>query len=172
MSEGATLSGLSLVMIADRAGISRNSLYRRWKTKEALYLDVLASINRPLPTLAGESARADVIELLGVLVERTLDQRVNSMLRALNVEAAAFPDLHRSYYRDMVAPRRQVMDDALRRGVASGEIGSDFDVDVISEVLVSPILARLARGETQDLDPREFSELITSVVFAGATPRS
>ena len=35
---GATLSGLSLSAIAERAGVSRNSLYRRWKTKEALYL--------------------------------------------------------------------------------------------------------------------------------------
>ena len=49
---GATLSGLSLVTIAKHAGVSRNSLYRRWKTKDALYLDVLDSINRPLPEFA------------------------------------------------------------------------------------------------------------------------
>jgi AcrR family transcriptional regulator len=171
VGEGATLSGLSLVTIADRAGISRNSLYRRWKTKEALYLDVLASINRPLPELAGRSARQDVIELIAVLVERTLDRRASQMLRALNAEAEAFPDLHRRYFRDIVAPRRRAMNDALCRGVASGEIRSDVDVDLISEVLVSPILARLARGETDGLDPRETSERITSLVFAGATPR-
>jgi AcrR family transcriptional regulator len=33
VSTGATLSGLSLVAIAKHAGVSRNSLYRRWKTK-------------------------------------------------------------------------------------------------------------------------------------------
>jgi AcrR family transcriptional regulator len=172
VGEGATLSGLSLVTIADRAGISRNSLYRRWKTKEVLYLDVLASINRPLPELAGHSAREDVTDLLAVLVERTLDRRASQMLRALNAEAEAFPDLHRRYFQDIVAPRRRAMNDALCRGVASGEIRSDVDVDRISEVLVSPILARLARGETDGLDPREMSEWVTSLVFAGATPRA
>ena len=49
VSDGATLSGLSLVTIAKTAGVSRNSVYRRWKTKDELYLDVLASINRKLP---------------------------------------------------------------------------------------------------------------------------
>jgi AcrR family transcriptional regulator len=72
---GATLSGLSLSAIAEHAGVSRNSLYRRWKTKEALYLDVLASVNKPLPELAGRSARQDVAEMLALLVERTLDRR-------------------------------------------------------------------------------------------------
>jgi AcrR family transcriptional regulator len=36
VAAGATLSGLSLVTIAKHAGVSRNSLYRRWKTKDAL----------------------------------------------------------------------------------------------------------------------------------------
>ncbi len=172
VGQGATLSGLSLVTIANHAGISRNSLYRRWKTKEALYLDVLASINKPLPEPKRHSAREDVTQLLAALVERTLDRRASRMLRALNAEAEAFPDLHRRYFQDIVAPRRNAMNDALHRGVDSGEIRSDIDVDLISEVLVSPILTRLSRDDIDGLDPTETSERIISLVFAGATPRS
>src|SRR5579871_6619588 len=70
---GATLSGLSLVTIAEHAGVSRNSLYRRWKTKDELYLDVLDAINQPLPDVEGPSARQDIAAQLAVLIERTLD---------------------------------------------------------------------------------------------------
>ncbi len=171
ISDGATLSGLSLVTIAKTAGVSRNSVYRRWKTKDALYLDVLESINRNLPALAGHSAREDVTALLAALIERVLDKRASHMLRALNAEADAFPELHRRYFKEIVAPRRDAMNQALSRGMASGEIRSDVDPDALSEVLVSPVLARMAAGNTEDLDPAQTSRNIVSLVFAGAQPR-
>jgi AcrR family transcriptional regulator len=171
VSAGATLSGLSLSAVAEHAGVSRNSLYRRWKTKEALYLDVLASVNKPLPELTGRSARQDVAQLLAVLVERTLDRRASVLLRALNAELDAFPELHRRYFREVVAPRRKAMNQALQRGIASGEVRPDIDVDLVSELLVSPVLTRMTRDETADLDPVGTSERITALVFAGIAPR-
>jgi AcrR family transcriptional regulator len=171
VSDGATLSGLSLVTIAKTAGVSRNSLYRRWKTKDALYLDVLESINRNLPELHGRTAREDVTALLAVLIERVLDKRASHMLRAMNAEADAFPELHRRYFKEIVAPRRDAMNRALSRGIASGEIRPDIDVDILSDVLVAPVLARMASGKTEDLDPGQTSRNIVALVFTGAQPR-
>jgi len=171
VSDGATLSGLSLVTIAKTAGVSRNSLYRRWKTKDALYLDVLESINRSLPELHGRSAREDVTALLAVLIERVLDKRASHMLRAMNAEADAFPELHRRYFDEIIAPRRDRMNQAVSRGIASGEICPDIDPDLLSEVLVGPVLARMASGNTEDLDPAQTSQSIVALVFAGAEPR-
>jgi AcrR family transcriptional regulator len=168
---GATLSGLSLSAIAERAGVSRNSLYRRWKTKEALYLDVLAGVNRPLPELAGRSAREDVTDLVAVLAERAEDRRASVLLRALNAELGAFPDLHKRYFAEVVGPRREAMYQALQRGIASGEIRADIDIDLVSELLVSPLLARMSRGEAEDPDPVRTSQRITALVFAGIAPR-
>jgi AcrR family transcriptional regulator len=171
ISDGATLSGLSLVTIAKTAGVSRNSVYRRWKTKDALYLDVLESINLSLPELPGSSASEDVTALLAVLIERVLDKRASHILRALNAEADAFPELHKRYFEEIVAPRRDAMNEAVRRGIASGEIRQDVDPGMLSEVLVSPVLARMAAGNTDDLDPGQTSRDIVALVFAGARPR-
>lgn len=104
VAAGATLSGLSLVTIAEHAGVSRNSLYRRWKTKDALYLDVLDAINRALPEFTGPSVREDLAAYLAELIRRTLDPRAAAVLRALQAEAAAFPELHRRYFDEIVAP--------------------------------------------------------------------
>ncbi|MGH3193326.1 MAG: TetR/AcrR family transcriptional regulator, partial [Streptosporangiaceae bacterium] len=168
---GATLSGLSLSAIAERAGVSRNSLYRRWKTKEALYLDVLAQVNRPLPELSGRSARDDVTDLVAVLAERAGDRRASVLLRALNAELETFPGLHKRYFAEVVAPRREAMSQALQRGIAAGEIRADIDIGLVSELLVSPLLARMSRGETEDSDPVRTSHRITALVFAGIAPR-
>src|ERR1700722_9631354 len=152
ISTGATLSGLSLVAIAERAGVSRNSLYRRWKTKDELYLDVLTTINQPLPEFNSPTAREDLTAHLDILVQRTLDHRASSMLRAVLAEAATFPELHHRYFTEIVTPRRESMYRVIRRGIANGEIRPDIDIALVNQLLVSPILARMSSGATDDLD--------------------
>jgi AcrR family transcriptional regulator len=167
VSTGLSLSGLSLVTIAEHAGVSRNSLYRRWKAKDDLYLDVLASVNRPLPDSEGPSARSDLVEQLARLVERTVDVRSSAMLRALNAEAHAFPALHRRYFEEVVTPRREAVYRIIRRGIALGEIRPDIDVAFVNELLVGPILARLASGDIKGLHPRKTPQRIVDLVFCG-----
>ena len=171
VSAGATLSGLSLVTIAEHAGVSRNSLYRRWKTKDDLYLDVLDSLNRPLPEVGETTAREDLAGLLAVLIERTLDTRAGSMLRAMLAEEATFPELHRRYFEEVVTPRREVMHRVIRQGIAAGEIRPDIDVAFVNEMLVAPILARLGSGVTGDLDPKETSRRIVDLIYGGIQAR-
>jgi AcrR family transcriptional regulator len=171
ISGGATLSGLSLVTIAAQAGVSRNSLYRRWKTKDDLYLDVLDAINQPLPSFESPTAREDLAAHLAVLIERTLDPRASAMVRALLAEAHAFPELHRRYFSEIVTPRREAMYRILRRGMARGEIRSDVDVAFANEMLVAPILAHATSGAAQDLDPDRTSRLIVDFVYDGIRTR-
>jgi AcrR family transcriptional regulator len=171
VSTGATLSGLSLVTIAERVGVSRNSLYRRWKTKDELYLDVLDSINKPLPPTDGPTVRDSLAAQLAVLIERTLDRRAGSMLRALLAEAAAFPGLYRRYFEEIVTPRREAMYGIIEQGIASGEIRPGTDPAFVNEVLVGPILARMGSGVTEDLDPQETSRRIVGLLYDGIRGR-
>src|ERR1700744_2100651 len=167
ISAGATLSGLSLVTIAEQAGVSRNSLYRRWKTKDELYLDVLDAINRPLPKPDAPTARDNLAAQLAILIERTLDKRAGSMLRALLAEATTFPELYRRYFEEVVTPRRKVMYRLIERGIASGEIRPGTDVEFVNEILVGPVLARMGSGTTGDLDPAITSRRIVDLVYDG-----
>jgi hypothetical protein len=56
-------------------------------------------------------------------------------------------------------------------GTASGEIRADIDPDILSEVLVSPVLARMASGNRDGPDPERTSRGIVALVFAEAQPR-
>jgi len=171
VSAGATLSGLSLVTIAEQAGVSRNSLYRRWKTKDELYLDVLDAINRPLPDFDGPTARDNLAAHLALLIERTLDKRASSMLRALLAESGAFPELRRRYFDEIVFPRREAMYRIIRQGIASGEIRPEVDVAFVNEMLVGPILARMGSAAVGDLDPEQTSRRIVEFAYDGIRVR-
>jgi AcrR family transcriptional regulator len=171
VSAGATLSGLSLVTIAEHVGVSRNSLYRRWKTKDELYLGVLDAINKPLPQPDGPTVRDDLAAQLAILIERTRDQRAGCMLRALVAEAGAFPELYRRYFEEIVTPRRKVMGRLIRQGIASGEIRPGIDVAFVNEMIVGPILARMGSEATDDLDPEEMSRRIIDFAYEGIQAR-
>jgi AcrR family transcriptional regulator len=171
VANGATLSGLSLVAIAGHANVSRNALYRRWKSKEDLYLDVLSSIGPPHSEVSHGSAFDDIADHLESLIRRTLNRRSNQMLRALNAEAETFPKLYRLYFEEIVAPRRNAMNEALERGIDSGELRSDIDVPFLTDLLTAPVLVRMFRGDIESLDPKMTSRQITSFVFSGAMPR-
>ena len=60
---------------------------------------------------------------------------------------------------------------ALQRGIAAGEVRPDIDIDLVSELLTAPLLARMAHGETDGLDPVKTSERIAGLIFTGITPR-
>jgi AcrR family transcriptional regulator len=171
VSAGATLSGLSLVTIAEHAQVSRNSLYRRWKSKDELYLDVLDAINKPLPEFDRPTARDNLAAHLAILIERTLDKRAGGMLRALLAEAGAFPELYRRYFEEIIAPRRDTMYRLIRQGVASGEIRPDIDVAFVNEMLVGPILARMGSGAIEDLDAEKTSQRIIDFAYDGIRAR-
>ena len=93
------------------------------------------------------------------------------MLRALLAEAGAFPELHRRYFAEIVTPRREIMYRLIRRGIAAGEIRADVDVELVNEMLVGPVLARMGSGATAGLDPEETSRRITNLVFDGIRAR-
>jgi Tetracyclin repressor-like, C-terminal domain len=93
------------------------------------------------------------------------------MLRALLAETAAFPELHRRYFAEIVTPRRESMYQIIRRGIANGEIRPDIDVALVNQLLVSPILARMSTGATHDLDPSTTSHNIVEAIYNGIQAR-
>ncbi|MEU5423755.1 TetR/AcrR family transcriptional regulator [Streptomyces sp. NPDC020667] len=162
---------LSMERIAREAGVGKATLYRRWAGKEELMLDVLRSMDDAVPELPGTSARDDLVVLLELLRRRGLAKRSSAVLRTVISQVQAHPRLWKEYHRTVILARRATVRTVLRRGVATGELRSDLDVQLLSDLFVSPMLSRAMFDEWEDL-PEGLAEEIVDAVMEGARPRA
>lgn len=127
--------------IADRAGVSRSTVYRRWPDLPRLYYEAFAHLARrssPQPT--GDADR-ELLHYLEDYADRLNDPTYGSVLVAL-IEAA---------WRDpaLAELRRRVFDEGssraamiLRAGVRAGRLRADLDLRAALDAVVAPFLYR------------------------------
>lgn len=142
LEERVPISELSIERIARTAGVGKATIYRRWEGKEALFLDVVRSMEPVDPPLPGTSLRDDLVAMVEMLRRRGLAKRSSALLYNVFAQMQSYPKLWDMYHRTAVLPRRQLMDDVLRRGIDSGEIRADVDFELLGDLFVGPMLVR------------------------------
>ncbi|MDT0549502.1 MULTISPECIES: TetR/AcrR family transcriptional regulator [Streptomyces] len=171
IEEGATIGELSIEGIAREAGVGKATLYRRWSGKDALMIDVLRSLEEPSPRPDGVSVRDDLVTILELMRRRGLAKRNSALLRTVLTQMHANQKLWRTYDEHVIAARREVLREVLRRGVASGEIRDDLDIDLLADLFTGPMLARAILQEWKAL-PEGLAESIVDTVLEGVRPRA
>ena len=136
------VDGVRCEDVAARAGVGKATLYRRWPGKEDLLIAAFASLKTPLPQGSGESARADLTAMLDVMSKDADDPRYARQFALLHGEGQRYPRLVARYKEQVVEPRRELIRSALRRGIASGELRPDTDVEIAMLTLTGAVMAR------------------------------
>ncbi|MFF4216310.1 TetR/AcrR family transcriptional regulator [Streptomyces nondiastaticus] len=170
LEEGVPLGELSMERIAREAGVGKATVYRRWAGKEALMLDVMRSLEHDAPELAGESVRDDLVTLLETLRRRGLAKRSSAVLRTVLAQIKAHPELWREYHEKVVRVRREAVHAVLRRGAATGELRADLDVELMGDLIVSPMLSRAMFHDRAEL-PEDLPGRIVDAALEGIRPR-
>ena len=147
------LRGLSMEAIAARAGVGKATIYRRWKSKEALFAEAIASIAFTPEVPDTGSVRGDFEAASGAAVGRMAPEAFRVLPR-LMADAADDPELLEALQAALVRPRRAAIGAVLRRGIERGELRADIDVDLVSDMLMGPLIARvlLSGGDPRALD--------------------
>ena len=161
--------GLCIEQVAARAGVGKATIYRRWPGKEDLLLDAIAALKVPLPEPAGRSAREDLVTLLGAMCQETADPRRARQFALLLGEGAKYPRLMARYVETVLEPRREVIREVLRQGIASGELRPGLDVDAALFMLIGAVVAR--RGHEQHAVPPDYAERIVDELLRGLAAR-
>jgi AcrR family transcriptional regulator len=163
------VDGVCVEAVAARAGVGKATIYRRWSSKEDLLLAALGSLKRPLPAPRGESVREDLVELLEAVVRDANDPRHVRQFAMLHGEAEAYPRLMARYAETVVEPRREVIRSVLRRGVETGELRADIDIEIAMLALTGAVMAR---GKHDPRPPApEFAAQIVGELLRGLAPR-
>jgi AcrR family transcriptional regulator len=140
-------AGLCIEKVAARAGVGKATIYRRWPGKEDLLLDAIACLKAPLPEPRGQTVRDDLLALIEAMCQQFADPCHMREFALLLGEGAAYPRLMARYTETVIEPRREVIRTVLRRGVATGELRADIDVDAALFMMVGAVLARSRYGD-------------------------
>jgi AcrR family transcriptional regulator len=159
------LSAVSMDAVAERAGVSKATIYRWWPTKETLALDALYTewaAARPHPRDTG-SLRGDLLSLLRPWARLAGSRPYGRVVAALLTEAQTDPVFAAEYRERFVEPRRQQAREIFRRAIERGEIPADTKVEVALDLLYGPLYHRLLHGHAP-LNDRFVREVIDMVL--------
>jgi AcrR family transcriptional regulator len=169
LSEEAGVAGVSIEAVAARAGVGKTTIYRRWPNKEALIVDALAAIKHPIPDLAGRSVREDLLALVRAVGSEQENKHTRCVWNVLG-SAEKHPGLLEKYRQEVIRPRRDVFRRVLRRGIETGELRSDIDIEVALSLLIGAMTMRARALAPLDTTPEDFADKVVDTVLRGLLP--
>ncbi len=156
-------SGFSIERLAQNAGVSKASIYRRWNSKGELLLGLYVhDIVEPVPSPPGDDVFDALEEYLQLSVMRLTSQSWKNALRTIVAEAQTDPKLAELLRLRLVFPRRQAARSVLERGMADGQISDRIDMEMALDLLFGPLWYRLL-FEHLEFDRAFVSALITEL---------
>jgi AcrR family transcriptional regulator len=139
-------TAVTMERIAERAGVSKATIYRWWPNKAAVmtdsFLELMVPDTSPLDT---GSAREDLkLRLRGLA--HVLAGRSGRFVAALIAESQTDPEVAEALRTQWISVRRRETRPLLRRGIERGELRSDLDLEVAIDALYGPVYWRMLTG--------------------------
>jgi AcrR family transcriptional regulator len=131
--------------IAAVAGVGKQTIYRWWPSKSAVIMDALIELTDPEPVETPDSTR-EAIRLQMRRVARMFASRQGQLIREVVADAQGDLDLAEDFRRRFFAHRRERGAATIARGISSGELRADLDIDDALDVLYGPLWLRLLVG--------------------------
>jgi AcrR family transcriptional regulator len=161
-------AGMSMEAVAEAAGVGKTTVYRRYRDKADLVTAAIASMPGLNELPESGDTRADLLELLRRILRSK--ERVQSMrlLGTLWAEEERNPELVRLFRERVIAPRRSMMIEVLRRGQERGEVRDDVDPSLVIEMLVGAHFARQFNGAPF---PRDWAGQVVDTIWPAIEKR-
>ena len=144
---------LRLEHVAARAGVGKSTIYRRWRSKEALTLELLLDLAGPhLEIRDVGDTRAELVAAVRNPLRAITTTPFGPVIRAMMSQIAGNPAIGDAFRSTVVAQRRAEIARVIERGVARGDLRPDADPSVATELLAGPVYFRLVFGGALDED--------------------
>ncbi|MEO3758923.1 TetR/AcrR family transcriptional regulator [Mycobacterium sp. B14F4] len=145
---------VSMDRVANRAGVGKQTVYRRWSSKAPLVAEAIMDAYRAgggleLPD-TGDLA-ADLKSWLTGHISALASAESSAMIRALAAAAAEDRRDGEALYRQLTGPQRDAVLQRLRSSADAGQIRRDADLAGVADAIIGTILYReLARQGDSD----------------------
>jgi AcrR family transcriptional regulator len=157
---------LTIDEVAQRAGVSKTTIYRRWPTKgtlvfEAFAADFLARV--PGPDTG--SLRGDLLASLRAWIRVNKGTVKGRTLVGLIAEVQRDPELAEIWREGVIGPVRAQHRTIVERAIERGEVLPDVDPDVVLDLIYGAAYHRLLQSHLPLSD--RFAQDVVDTVVAG-----
>lgn len=130
--------------IAERAGVSKQTIYKWWGSRAALCMEAYsvrtaARFTEP----SGGPVREQLTALLAETCRVLRQDNNGAIVAGFIAEAQADPELAAELRDVLIASRRRAVKAVLARGIEAGELRPDLDVSLAIDLMYGPVWYRL-----------------------------
>jgi AcrR family transcriptional regulator len=131
--------------IAARAGVGKNTIYRRWAAKNDLVIDAFShfTADLELPAGPGDDVYSRLLEYARSLARLYADPLASRLIPGLLGELQRDPAFADAYAERVVKPLRDPVVALLELARERGELRADADPDQIADMLLGPGFVRM-----------------------------
>jgi AcrR family transcriptional regulator len=136
---------LSIEAVARRAGVGKTAVYRRWDSKLAMVLEVVAAVASPglaLPDMG--SLVADLEALLRFAGRALRHPLASQIIPDLLAEAARNEQIATTLHETLAGYEHAIGVLLVERAVTRGELAGDVPADLAVDLVIGPLYWRLA----------------------------
>ena len=135
------ISKVTMEGVAQRAGVSKASLYRRFPTKWDMAKAAVERMRQESPVIPLEgSAYERLLYLMEATRTSIQGSRYGRIMLAVISTSHEHPELAQLVYNRILQPRRMRVREILEQGIEAGEFPSTLNIDVAMPTLIGPML--------------------------------
>lgn len=157
--------------IALRAGVGRNTIYRRWRSKEELIADALRELTTDISAWAEDDLYSLLLHWLREFSRTFSDPLYGRLLAGVLGELQRNPVFADVYADRVVRPRREALRTRLTEARDRGELRPDADVELVADMLGGALLVRLLPLGLPAAD-QSYPEELLETIWRGIAPQS
>ncbi|MCX5199661.1 TetR/AcrR family transcriptional regulator [Streptomyces sp. NBC_00249] len=159
-------SRMSIEGVARRAGVGKTAVYRRWKSKLHLVLDLIGAFAADgLPVPSTGSLYGDVRALLEVMSHVLRHPVASAVIPDLLVEAARNPEIAEAVRGALLDGQRRMAEGIVAEAVTRGELPPGLDPSKALDLALGPLYWRQVIIE--DPVPPAYLDTLAHQVVAG-----
>ena len=157
--------------IALRAGVGRNTIYRRWRSKEELIADALRELTSDFDPSGDEDLYSALLSWLGDFARTFSDPLLGPLFASVLGELQRNPVFADVYADRVVRPRRQALLERHTRARERGELRSDLDLEHVADLLGGALVLRVLPLGLAPLS-ETYAEELLETLWRGIAPES
>ncbi len=151
------IEGTSMDAIAQFSGVSKATVYKHWKDKETLCIDVITQLRTLPPDFCSGDPRRDLIDFVAYLSKAEKSDKLMKIWPRIIGYAIANPNFAHALQEHSFGPRRAQIGRILAEGATRGQLPNNIDSNLAMDLLVGPIMHRRL---TSGVVPAELPEQV------------